>query len=110
MIKNFVDELPVLSRMEQLRPDLYKNWLCLGCNIMTETPTHLWTCPTRSNTMTNIISLTKSHLVTLLKDYPNFVESSFLPEFLDLFDHIFALPFLAMMVTLTLFDSKYHRH
>jgi hypothetical protein len=92
MIKNFVDELPVLSRMEKLRPDLYKNWKCVGCNLITETSVHLWSCPAYSHTMEMILSLTKNHLVSLFKDYPKFYESSLLPELLDLFDRIFVLP------------------
>jgi len=92
MMKNFVDELPVLSRMEKLRPDLYKNWNCIGCNIATESSTHLWTCPAYSSSIMDIITLSKSHLISLLNDYPGFSESSFLPELLDLFDNIFALP------------------
>src|SRR4051794_28019182 len=32
IIKNFVNELPTLSRMSVLRPDLYEYWCCVGCN------------------------------------------------------------------------------
>ena len=92
MIKNLVDELPVLSRMERLRPDLYKNWNCIGCNLVSETATHLWMCPAYSLILTDIISLTKIHLVNLLLQFPGFKNSSLLPELLDLFDNIFALP------------------
>jgi len=92
MIKNFVDELPVLNRLERLRPDLYKNWNCIGCNLVSETASHLWSCPSYSPLLSDIISLTKSHLVHLLLPFPGIKDSSLLPELLDLFDNIFAVP------------------
>src|SRR5215216_6587526 len=92
MIKNFVDELPVLNRLERLRPDLYKNWNCIGCNLVSESASHLWSCPSYSPLLSDIISLTKSHLVHLLLPFPGIKDSSLLPELLDLFDNIFAVP------------------
>src|SRR5215216_6813340 len=92
MIKIFVDELPVFNRLERLWPDLYKNWNCIGCNLVSETASHLWSCPSYSPILSDIILLTKDHLVNLLLPFPGFKDSSHLPELLALFDNIFALP------------------
>jgi hypothetical protein len=93
VIKNFVNELPTLSRLEQLRPDLYKNWCCVGCNVTTETSTHMWSCSAYYTIINNIISQTKDLLLTDLKKHSN--PNSYydaLPELLCSYDELFAPP------------------
>ena len=60
-----MEELPTLSRLEKLRPDLYKNWNCVGCNLTIETTDHLWSCDTYSSKINIIISDVKSQIIDL---------------------------------------------
>ena len=65
IMKIFLGELPTLSRLEKLRPDLYKNWNCVGCNLTTETADHLWSCDAYSLKLNTIISDVKSQIIKL---------------------------------------------
>jgi hypothetical protein len=64
--KTFMNELPTLSRLEILRPDLYKNWYCVGCNIATETADHIWSYDAYSILLLKIISDIKSQIISLV--------------------------------------------
>jgi hypothetical protein len=67
IFKNFTDELPVITRMVQLLPDIYKDWNCVSCNVNIETSTYIWRCPAYFTKITAIISFTKIRLNQLLE-------------------------------------------
>ena len=93
IVKSFVNELPTLSRLEILRPDLYKNWCCVGCNIATETPTHMWSCSAYAIKFANIISLTQDLLLEdVRKHSKQKLYYDHLPDLLCSFDDLFTTP------------------
>src|SRR6266498_3761473 len=68
-IKTLYDELPTLENLKHRRPDLYPaNLLCVCCNNTTspsdrhETIDHLWTCPSRTSVVRNIMNSCRTFL------------------------------------------------
>jgi hypothetical protein len=92
IVKNFINELPTLTRMKQLHPDLYAGWYCIGCHVENETPLHFWTCDAFSSKMNNIISDTKVLAGDLIRKNGDTHTLSLLSNFFDLFDEIFITP------------------
>src|SRR4051812_41416457 len=92
MIKNFINELPTFIRIKQLYPDLYAGWYCIGCHVENETPLHFWSCDAFSSKMNDIIFNTKVLASDLILKNGNSHALPLLPEFLILFDEVFAIP------------------
>ena len=92
IIKNFVNELPTLSRLSILRPDLYEHWCCVGCGQATETPEHLWTCPAYTTQLQIVIQTTKDDLTHRLTEVNVSKLTEFLPELLNILNDILATP------------------
>src|SRR4051812_993569 len=92
IIKNFVNELPTLSRISVLRPDLYEHWCCIGCNQATETPAHLWTCNAYSTRIHNVIQITKDDLIHRLTESNASKLTEHLSKLSDVFNDIFVTP------------------
>src|SRR5215216_1174279 len=83
IFKNLLDELPVLLRMVQLLPDLYKDWKCIGCNVDPETASHIWRCSAYISKITTIVLSARNLLDQLLEVY------SFSPSLSSEIDSIF---------------------
>jgi len=92
IIKNFIDELPSLSRLTLLRPDLYEHWPCVGCNVATETAFHIWTCPSYSSKIMDTISATKNDLIDQLSSSYRARYTAYQTELEDVFNNTFASP------------------
>src|SRR5829696_1834556 len=92
IIKNFVNELPTLSRLAMLRPDLYEYWCCVDCRQGTETSAHLWTCPAYATKLRDVIQTTKDDLIYRLTELNVSKLTEFLPELLDVLNDILATP------------------
>ena len=90
--KNFVNELPTLSRLSILRPDLYEHWCYVGCGQATETPEHLWTCSAYTTKLQIVVQITKDDLTHRLAEVNISKFTEFLPELLNILNDILATP------------------
>jgi hypothetical protein len=89
IFKNFMGEMPVLERMIQVLPDLYKDWNCASCNNDLETINHVWQCSVHKPYITSIINSTKALLNKLLVEYS--ISSTLLFDLNTVFDQTFEI-------------------
>src|ERR1044071_5200345 len=63
-IKNLLENLPVMSKLQALRPQIYDaSWSrCIKCNLQQESFQHIWLCPATETVLNNIMQSAKQQL------------------------------------------------
>src|ERR1044072_3590004 len=63
-IKNLLENLPVMSKLQALWPNIYDaSWSrCIKCNLQQESFQHIWLCPATETVLNDIIQSAKQQL------------------------------------------------
>jgi len=68
--KLLLDELPLLSKLQLRRPDLYlAEWNCVSCGLAPETWSHFWSCPTILPKLVGLKEAIKQALINILTSH-----------------------------------------
>ena len=76
-----LDELPLVYRLQQRRPDLYDDsWTCSSCGLEVKTWPHLWSCSEFADQCT---ALKEECYLSLMNNIKEYYRRRFTDQFLE---------------------------